>query len=101
MDLLHAPRCRGHHQIKQTPGWSVTQHPDGCTTWTTPTSDNGPKSLPEALKATDLPYDADYAWVAGESSMIKSVRRHLVNAVGMPKAAISFQGYWKRGEAQV
>jgi hypothetical protein len=31
------PRCRGHHQVKQTPGWSVTQHPDGCTTWTTPT----------------------------------------------------------------
>ena len=33
--------------------------------------------------------------------MIKSVRRHLVNVAGMPKAAISFQGYWKRGEAQV
>ena len=57
-------------------------------------------SLLEALKSAGPPYDADYAWVAGESSMIKSVRRHLVNAVGMPKAAISFQGYWKRGEAQ-
>ncbi|MGH3962549.1 MAG: DUF222 domain-containing protein [Pseudonocardiaceae bacterium] len=30
------PKCRNHHQIKQTPGWSVTHHPDGCTTWTTP-----------------------------------------------------------------
>jgi Domain of unknown function (DUF222) len=30
------PKCRRHHQIKQTPGWSVTQHPDGCTTWVTP-----------------------------------------------------------------
>ncbi|MEV0803868.1 siderophore-interacting protein [Kribbella sp. NPDC050281] len=65
-------------------------------TWITP-----PNSLLEALKGADLPYDADYAWVAGESSMIKSVRRHLVNAAGMPKPAISFQGYWKRGEAQV
>jgi NADPH-dependent ferric siderophore reductase len=27
----------------------------------------GPRSVLEALKATDLPYDADYAWVAGES----------------------------------
>jgi NADPH-dependent ferric siderophore reductase len=61
----------------------------------------GETSLLEALKAADLPYEADYAWVAGESSMIKSVRRHLVNVVGMPKAAISFQGYWKRGEAQI
>jgi NADPH-dependent ferric siderophore reductase len=56
-------------------------------------------SLLEALKSAGLPFDPDYAWVAGESSMIKSVRRHLVNVVGMPKAAISFQGYWKRGEA--
>ncbi|MGH4008304.1 MAG: DUF222 domain-containing protein [Pseudonocardiaceae bacterium] len=31
------PKCRHHHKIKQTPGWSVTHHPDGCTTWTTPT----------------------------------------------------------------
>jgi Domain of unknown function (DUF222) len=23
-------------EVKQTPGWSVTQHPDGRTTWTTP-----------------------------------------------------------------
>ncbi|MEV0282881.1 siderophore-interacting protein [Kribbella sp. NPDC050820] len=61
----------------------------------------GETSLLEALKAAALPYDADYAWVAGESSMIKSVRRHLVNAAGMPKSAISFQGYWKRGEAQI
>ena len=56
-------------------------------------------SLPDALKAATRPFDPDYAWVAGESSMIKEVRRHLVNAVGMPKSGISFQGYWKRGEA--
>ena len=67
-------------------------------TWITPADGT---SLLEALKSAELPYDADYAWVAGESSMIKSVRRHLVNAAGMPKASISFQGYWKRGEAQV
>ncbi|HSL07716.1 MAG TPA: DUF222 domain-containing protein [Pseudonocardiaceae bacterium] len=29
-------KCRHHHRIKQTPGWSVTHHPDGCTTWATP-----------------------------------------------------------------
>ena len=69
-------------------------------TWLSPAGDS-PPSLLEALKSSDLPYDADYAWVAGESSMIKAVRRHLVNAVGMPKAAISFQGYWKRGEPQI
>jgi hypothetical protein len=30
------PKCRRHHQLKQTPGWSVTHHPDGCTIWNTP-----------------------------------------------------------------
>jgi NADPH-dependent ferric siderophore reductase len=62
---------------------------------------DGPTSLLEALKSTTLPFDVDYAWVAGESSMIKQVRRHLVNIVGLPKPAISFQGYWKRGEPQI
>lgn len=57
-------------------------------------------SLLDALKSAALPFDPDYAWVAGESSMIKEVRRYLVNAVGMPKSAVSFQGYWKRGEPQ-
>lgn len=65
-------------------------------TWLTPST-----SLLEAIKSVELPFDPDYAWVAGESSMIKQVRRYLVNAAGMPKSAISFQGYWKRGEAQV
>jgi NADPH-dependent ferric siderophore reductase len=60
-----------------------------------------PNSLPEALKSATLPFDVDYAWVAGESAMIKQIRRHLVNTVGLPKSAISFQGYWKRGEPQI
>ncbi|WP_405062703.1 siderophore-interacting protein [Kribbella sp. NBC_01505] len=55
--------------------------------------------LLEALKAAELPESVDFAWVAGESSMIKAVRRHLVNVIGLPKPSISFQGYWKRGEA--
>ncbi|HKS52078.1 MAG TPA: HNH endonuclease signature motif containing protein [Pseudonocardiaceae bacterium] len=29
-------KCRRHHQVKQSLGWSVTHHPDGCTTWITP-----------------------------------------------------------------
>lgn len=53
----------------------------------------------DALRRAILPEDLDYVWVAGESGMIKQVRRHLV-AAGMPKRSISFQGYWKRGEAQ-
>jgi hypothetical protein len=28
--------CRVHHQLKQLPGWALTQDPDGTFTWTTP-----------------------------------------------------------------
>jgi hypothetical protein len=54
------PRCRGHHQVKQTPGWSVTPHPDGCTTWTTPTghvyhSQPPPLTDPEPLTTPPPP----------------------------------------------
>jgi hypothetical protein len=29
--------CRTHHQLKQLPGWHLTQDTDGCFTWRTPT----------------------------------------------------------------
>jgi NADPH-dependent ferric siderophore reductase len=67
-------------------------------TWVVPGQD-GAQSVLDAVRRAILPADVDYAWVAGESGMIKQVRRHLV-AAGLPKKQISFQGYWKRGEAQ-
>lgn len=47
-------KCRRHHRVKQTPGWSVTHHPDGCTTWATPSghlyhSEPPPLTDPEPL----------------------------------------------------
>ncbi len=29
--------CHHHHSLKHHAGWTVTQHPDGAVTWTTPT----------------------------------------------------------------
>ena len=59
-DTNLGPKCRRHHQIKQAPGWSVTQHPDGCTTWTTPSGHNyhsqpPPLTDPEPLTFTRRP----------------------------------------------
>ena len=31
-----APLCRQHHQVKQTPGWTLTQPHPGTLTWTAP-----------------------------------------------------------------
>ncbi|MGH3853888.1 MAG: DUF222 domain-containing protein [Pseudonocardiaceae bacterium] len=54
------PKCRRHHQVKQAPGWSVTQHPDGCTTWATPSghvyhSSPPPLTDPEPLATHPTP----------------------------------------------
>lgn len=44
--------------------------------------------------------DLDYAWACGESGLATSLRRHLVQEVGMDKKAITFSGYWKLGAAR-
>jgi NADPH-dependent ferric siderophore reductase len=51
----------------------------------------------EAVRRAPMPPGRVYAWVAGESRLATSVRRHLVNDRGVPKADISFAGYWRRG----
>jgi len=61
--------------------------------------DGSGRTVTEAVRTVILPQGIDYAWVAGESGMIREVRRHLV-ANGLAKQQISFQGYWKRGQAQ-
>jgi hypothetical protein len=59
-DINLGPKCRRHHQVKQTPGWSVTQHPDGATTWITPSghryhSQPPPLTDPEPLTTHPVP----------------------------------------------
>ena len=44
--------------------------------------------------------DLDYAWLCGESGLATSLRRHLVQEIGMDKRAITFSGYWKLGAAR-
>ena len=47
----------------------------------------------ECSSRTDLPVDA-YAYVVGESALVRQSRRALHRA-GIPKARITFSGYWK------
>lgn len=41
-----------------------------------------------------------YAWVAGEASVVRAVRRHLVNARGHDRRSVAFMGYWRAGRAE-
>lgn len=51
------------------------------------------------LRETALPRGRAYAWVAGESSLVTSVRRHLVAERGLEKLQVYFCGYWRRMSA--
>ena len=51
----------------------------------------------EAVRSAALPSGPFYTWVAGESRLATTVRRHLVNDRGVPKRDISFFGYWRLG----
>lgn len=39
-----------------------------------------------------------FAWLAGERTAVRDLRRHLVEDRGVPKPDIDFTGYWRRGE---
>ncbi|MFF8658275.1 siderophore-interacting protein [Streptomyces huasconensis] len=53
-------------------------------------------TTPDAIRGTTLPEGTPYAWVAGESSTVKAVRRHLVTDRGFDRKRVSFSGYWRK-----
>jgi NADPH-dependent ferric siderophore reductase len=41
-----------------------------------------------------------YAWLAGESAVIKTLRRCLVTEHGIDRSRVAFMGYWRLGKAE-
>jgi NADPH-dependent ferric siderophore reductase len=52
--------------------------------------------LVDAVRALDFPTGAVHAFVHGEASAVRALRRHLVVDRGVPRDALSVSGYWKR-----
>ena len=44
------------------------------------------------------PHD-EYFWIAGESGVVTTLRRHLVRDHGIARTQVAFMGYWRRGVA--
>ena len=53
----------------------------------------------DAVRHASLPPGPFYTWVAGESRLATTVRRHLVDDRGVSKRDISFIGYWRLGRS--
>ena len=57
--------------------------------------------LVDAVKNTDWWDGRPFAWVAGERTAVRDLRRHLVEDRGVRKEDVEFSGYWRRGEVVV
>lgn len=53
-----------------------------------------------AVRGARLPEGQPYAWIAGESSAVHALRRHLVREGGFERESVVFTGYWRRGAGE-
>ena len=53
-------------------------------------------ALVDAVRAVDFPPGRVHAFVHGEASAVRDVRRHLLVDRAVPKEDLSASGYWKR-----
>jgi len=44
--------------------------------------------------------DGWYAWVAGEASVVRDLRRLLVRELGLSRKQVAFMGYWREGRSE-
>lgn len=61
--------------------------------WEVPVSETGGAALGERA-----PF---YAWLAGEASVIKTLRRLLVSELGVDRRSVAFMGYWREGRPEL
>lgn len=59
----------------------------------------GDEVLADAVRELELPDGTD-AFVHGEASSVRALRRHLIVERGMPREALSVSGYWKRARTE-
>ncbi len=66
--------------------------------WETPTySSTGEEITEPAMDNRDLP--GLYAWIAGESKVVTTLRRCLVSELDIDRLNVAFMGYWRHGVA--
>lgn len=65
--------------------------------WDVPEEPPRPDPLPDPSSFLGA---GPYAWVAGEASTVRAIRRHLVNDQGWDRRTVAFMGYWRLGRAE-
>ena len=91
-----------------TPGPAVVDHvvaaeepldvgPERVLVWDTP---QYRRLFGQGAKRPERGNSPFYAWIAGESALVTSLRRYLVRECGIDREHVAFMGYWKQGTPQ-
>lgn len=102
VDLIWCVDARGDDQCEAVRRWLTDLGPLHSDTATTTVIDDGAVEAywEVSTDAATAPDTADLsAWIAGESSQVRALRRMLVDEFDIPKAAVCFMGYWRVGVA--
>ncbi|MGW0779885.1 siderophore-interacting protein [Streptomyces sp. NPDC002913] len=71
---------------------------DARVTWLV--REEGAPSAVDAVRAAELPDGTPYAWIAGEASQVRALRRHVVQERKFDRRRVTFVGYWRRGMSE-
>jgi NADPH-dependent ferric siderophore reductase len=69
--------------------------------WETPRYSAAGEDVEAQLHTRSVGHDLDdtYAWIAGESWLVKALRRSLVSELDVDRSQVAFMGYWREGVA--
>jgi NADPH-dependent ferric siderophore reductase len=67
--------------------------------WETPGYSSSGAPLEVDNLGDELGLDRRYAWIAGESRMVTTLRRVLVGVLRVQRMRVAFMGYWRQGVA--
>lgn len=68
--------------------------PHVAVAWLSGGNGRGPSRLEEVVRTLEHPDEPGYVWVAGETKVLRGVRRHLRHERGLPASAYRAVGYW-------
>ncbi|KQP64674.1 siderophore-interacting protein [Nocardioides sp. Leaf285] len=81
-------------EVPEVPTGYLPEGPD--VTWL-PQPGEGRSRLAEVVEELDWPADEGYFWMAGESSQMRAIRKHLMRERSLPSTAYDVMGYWRGG----
>lgn len=67
--------------------------------WETPQYSGSGESVDQTEARSARPDNATVYWIAGESRVVTTLRRHLVKDLGIAREQVAFMGYWRIGVA--